>query len=123
MESGLVSEDGADRMNAKWPNYVPFLRVMDNPEERTGVSNKVADQGAPIKKLKGSGRDIIDPIERIVINTYAYMNMAQRNRVTRSLADLAEARPGKGRLVEKVPPKMAPVANVSLDEMLTAGDI
>ncbi|MCL2669949.1 MAG: hypothetical protein FWE89_04625 [Syntrophaceae bacterium] len=52
-------------------NYVPFFRVMD---EASFLGGSKGFQGKnQIRRMKGSGRDIIDPLESIIRNTYAYI--------------------------------------------------
>ncbi|MEG6513529.1 hypothetical protein [Desulforamulus ruminis] len=52
--------------------------------------------------MKGSQRDIIDPLESIVKNTYLFTQLAEKNKVGRQLAELAEKHEGMGWLIEKV---------------------
>ena len=54
--------------------YIGFARVMESTakgEIKAGVS--------PLKKMKGSERDIIDPIETTYSNTFAIIKKADRN--------------------------------------------
>jgi len=53
--------------------------------------------------MKGSGREIIDPLESIVKNTYTFINLAERNRVAQALAKQADSVEGAGKWIEKIP--------------------
>ncbi|MDD5486874.1 MAG: hypothetical protein PHW65_04910, partial [Dehalococcoidales bacterium] len=89
-------------------NYVPFKRVFE--EELGGTfgfgKGGYANIKSPVKRLKGSERDIIDPLESIIENTFLMINIAERNRVGRAIVELAEGREGAGKWVEKLPTPM-----------------
>ncbi|KKK89428.1 hypothetical protein LCGC14_2733200, partial [marine sediment metagenome] len=57
-------------------DYVPFYRVFEESPVGTGAAagRGLADLWSPIKRMKGSGREIIDPLESIVKNTYTFLN-------------------------------------------------
>lgn len=102
VDSGVLSKDGAAAMREANKNYVPFFRVMEEQSGKGG-SGKSFTAKNPVKRIKGSGRDIIDPLESIVKNTYAFIDMAERNAIGRALVELAEGKEGAGWLVEKLP--------------------
>lgn len=69
--------------------YAPLQRVLDeNKVDITG--NKDFKSKNPIKNIKGSGRDIINPLETIVKDTYNIIKLVEKNRVGLSLADIAQ---------------------------------
>lgn len=78
-DSGVLSAAAHDAMVSANKNYVPFYRVFD--PEAGGPGGKGFGPGNPIKKLQGSDRGIIDPLESIIKNTYAYVSIAERNAV------------------------------------------
>jgi hypothetical protein len=84
-DSGVLSEDAFGAMVEAGKNYVPFYRVI-TPEEG-GVASKGFGPGNPVKRLKGSERDVIDPLESVIKNTYAYISIAERNAVGIKLID------------------------------------
>ena len=109
VDSDLLGAEDAKRIRAMNQNYVPFFRVMDELSGKGGGSGKgMADVQSPTKKMQGSARDIVDPLESIVKNTYTLINLAERNRVALALTRQAERTEGSGRWVERVPPKMIP---------------
>ena len=78
-------------------------------KERFGVSGRAfGDLPSPIKGFKGSPREIIDPLESIIKNTFTFVNLADRNVVGRAIVELAEKTPGAGRFIEKVPFSVKP---------------
>lgn len=71
-----------------------------------------------VKRIKGSGRDILDPLESIVKNTYALIQAAEKNQIGKALADLAElSRKPYGSIIEKLPTKMKGTSVSSEDVM------
>lgn len=87
-------------------NYVPFQRVLNQIGEGVGGGGK---QGrfarSPIKRIKGSGRDIINPVESIVRNTHTFTTMVEQNRARLALVDQATKTQGGGRFLERIPDK------------------
>lgn len=77
-DSGVLTKESYDAMTAAGDHYVPFYRVMPEWEKTKGIG-KGFGPGNPIKSLKGSDLDIIDPLESIIKNTYAYVSIAERN--------------------------------------------
>ena len=107
VDSGMLSAETAAAMREMNQNYVPFFRVMEN-EGGLVAGGKSLTGRNPIRRIKGSGRDIIDPLESIIKNTYAMIEAAEKNGIGRALTDLASKTDGAGWLVEKLPtPKTA----------------
>ena len=107
IDSGVMDAGAAAKMRQIYPNYVPFYRSFDETASLDSVAAGLTKSGYanlnnPVKTMKGSTRDIIDPLESIVKNTYLYLNIAERNKVGRAIVELAERTEGMGRLVEKV---------------------
>lgn len=112
-DSGLLSDDAYTNIKAANRHYVPFNRVQDSaPDLSASASLKTWN---PIKRIKGSQKDIQSPIETIVRNTHYLMDLAEKNRVLNSLVDATQAR-GMTDLVKPVPRQTHPV-NVSRDEV------
>jgi len=89
IDSGFVSPDDARIIKSQNPDYAPLYRVMDELDEYLGVPTRKAMQGTqPIKKIKGSRRKILSPVESIIGNTFRQRAAIEKNRVARSLVDL-----------------------------------
>lgn len=99
-DSGVLSEDAFKAMREANANYIPFYRVFEASEG--GGAGKGFGPGNPIKKLKGSERDILDPLESIIKNTYAYVSVAERNAVGIKIID-ALKKEGAASKVERAP--------------------
>lgn len=112
VKTGLISEAGYDAMVDKYPNHVPFYRVLTNMfSESKDTKKGIANQHSPVKRIKGSGLDTYDPIENIVYSTSAIMKAGTRNKIMLDLAEIADTTEGFGVYMEKIPPDM--VANIT----------
>ncbi|HJW82429.1 MAG TPA: LPD38 domain-containing protein [Acidiferrobacterales bacterium] len=107
-ESGILSKEAAAAMKEAHKDYVPFYRLMDEAGQGRGigVGLRVRD---PIKGIKGSERQILDPLESIIKNTYSYMQLADRNMVGRALVELAEKHPRGAEMLQPIPQKLSKV--------------
>lgn len=115
-DSGIISDQMYDAMKEANKDYVPFYRVMDHDPKLAGMG-KGFQANNPVKKIKGSERLIVDPLESVIKNTYLFINMAERNNVARALVDLAEKHPEQGEtLIRKAKTSSSPIT-VSEEEM------
>ena len=110
-DAGMLSSDQYDRIREMNKDYVPFYRVMEPTSGggKGGSGKTMADLFSPVKRMKGSGREIIDPLESIIKNTYGIINFVDRNNVGRALVTQAKATEGSGQWVEKIPASMRPM--------------
>ena len=106
VDSGLLSQAGFDAMVEKYPCYVPFYR--DVSKRQGQAKGTFANQTTPIKRIKGSGASIINPLESIVKNTEKFVKAATRNQVMQVLTSYANEADGFGKFLEKVNPDMMP---------------
>ncbi|MDY3973447.1 MAG: phage tail tip lysozyme [Veillonella caviae] len=103
VDAGLITQDSVIAMRQKYPNYVPFIRDFG----KAGIENFGNTGGgfmnvkAPIKAMKGSARDIVDPLESIIKNTYSFVRAVERNKVAKSFVDISKI-DGMSKLVEVV---------------------
>ena len=117
VKSKYLSKEQYGRIKALNKAFVPFYRVMeDGPGKGGGTGKSLVDLWNPVKRMKGSSREIIDPLESIVKNTYTFINLSERNKVALALADQAGDTEGGGKWVEKVPAKMT-AQSFSLEEI------
>jgi hypothetical protein len=87
-DSGVLSDAGYKAMIEANKMYVPFSRVMGLDADAPAVSGSTLQARNPIKAIKGSARDIIDPVESVVRNTYHFIEMAEKNQVGGKLVDM-----------------------------------
>lgn len=119
LKSGLLSakqylrikesrdEDGKV-INSNWM-YAPLYRVTEFSEgeaearegatKNIGANRQTADVSVPIKRMKGDSRQIVNPLESIIKNTYAIISASERNRVAQVLTEQAAKLEGGARIV------------------------
>ncbi len=115
-EMGLLSKDMLEKLR-RYGSYVPFYRVFEELESRGYMGKQLANVQNPIKRIKGSERDIINPLESIVKNTYVIINSAERNQVGIMMANLVNKYPDLSDTFERVKTPIARVAQVSAKEL------
>lgn len=100
-DSGLISMEDYSAIKEANKKYVPFQRVI---EKGTGAAlgSKRLSSKQTIRGIKGSTRDIINPLESIIKNTFETINAVERNRVGQAIAKLS-ALDKSGLFVEKLP--------------------
>lgn len=113
VDSGVISAADYGRMVQANQDYVPFYRIF---EEIHGVKlggpaagNGFVNLRNGIRQIRGSDRQIIDPLESIIKNTYLFRTLAERNRVGRTFVDSVQSLRGHGVIMDHVATKMAPV--------------
>lgn len=103
VNEGMLTREAVNAMREKHPNYVPFFRdfgkegIQDFGKSGNGFMNVQA----PVKKMKGSSRDIIDPLEGTIRNTIETVKAIERNRVAKAIVKISDF-DGMSGLVEKV---------------------
>lgn len=115
-ESGLLSNDMVARLRT-YKDYVPFHRVMDSMETQGFTGNKMANIVSPIKRMVGSERRIINPLESIIKNTHALIEAADRNQVGVMMARLASESPELQSLFKAKKTPVSKVAKVNAKEL------
>lgn len=95
-DSGIISNKTYANIVKSNQFYTPFQRLMNDLETKGFIgSNKDIFQpkGSPIKKIKGSDLQIIDPLESLVKDTYRVTDLVERTRVAKSITDLSPSIP------------------------------
>jgi hypothetical protein len=109
-DSGIVSKEGYEQMLEANKNYVPFYRLAAEGEENIrGSGGKGFSVRNPVKGIKGSTKEIANPIESIIKNTYLYITLAERNRGLSELVKLSEKTDTGRELLQKVPTPLKPI--------------
>jgi Large polyvalent protein associated domain 38 len=107
-DAGLIKQDLYEKLTQD-PFYVPLFRdVKDKPMAGSPSGGGKEGPGSvdTIRKLRGSSRDIIDPIQGIMMQTLLAERTIRHNDIIRGLVELAEraGEGGKG-VVEPLPAK------------------
>ena len=107
-DAGLISEEVHEALNDKYSDYAPMMRDFS---DTAGVDSFFGGLGGSgignvsnfLKKISkdGSSRNVIDPLETTVKNTYMILNRAERNKVAQLFVDLSHEN-GIGEFIEPV---------------------
>ena len=119
VKTGVISKSAYDSMRAKNQFYVPFKRVMDDVDEFLGFVPQTRSAGSVsgqtvIKGIKGSERQIVDPIESILESTYKMVGLGKRQGVARTIVSLKDKLP-KG-MIQKATGSVGNRPTISLFE-------
>lgn len=104
-DTGLLSGEQYVMIKQNNLMYAPFQRVMESEKGGAATGGERLQAGKPIKRMKGSTRDIIAPVESIIKNTYSIIINAEKNLSGQVLANLAKMK-NVGAYVEHVPTPM-----------------
>lgn len=106
-DAGFLSDDALERIRELNQNYVPFHRLYEvaaNEAPLVGMGlGKGLQANNPIKSIKGSQREIVDPFQTMIRNMASVITAAERNNVGRSIQRLwDEQAPGIGHFLSEV---------------------
>lgn len=101
VNAGMLSAKAAADMRKRWPHYVPFQRIVDGIDAPSVGGKKFVNVGNTIQKFKGSSRDIVDPLESVISNTFRVVSAIERNKVGQSFVKLSRIK-GMGDICEEV---------------------
>lgn len=94
VDEGFIDESTFNAVRGQNPDYVPFQRVMDDVDNFIGLPTRRLSQGPnPVKKLEGSERDVLSPVESIIADTYKMEAAVAKNRVAKTIGELSELLP------------------------------
>lgn len=97
VQEGFIDQNTFNAIKGNNPDYVPFQRVMDDIDNFIGLPTRRLSQGTnPVKKLEGSERAVLSPIESIIADTYKMEAAVAKNRVARSIGQLSQILPDIG---------------------------
>lgn len=112
-DSGRISNETYKTLVDAGKSYIPFSRVFEASEATgKGKSN-------PLKRLKGSDKQIQSPFRSIIENAETTFKIAEQNRAKVVLVELAEKSgemKGENAIIEKVPGKSKAI-EISESEM------
>lgn len=114
-DGGILSDEQFGKIKAANENYVPFYRWTE-AEKGQGKQKGFANLFSPVKRIKGSALEVVDPLESIIKNTYSMIEVVERNEIGKALARLSEVE-GSGKYVEKIPAPVLPT-KINLKEVI-----
>ena len=96
VDYGLISQDTANYLRKKYPEYVPFDRIFSDKEIDTQMKHGVGAGEASLSKqdivqrIKGSSRSIDSPLNALVMKTQDMIQQGERNKTAELLASYAK---------------------------------
>lgn len=108
-KAGVIGKDNAQAMMDANKDYTPFYRLMEDPQQFFGGPGAGLKVRNPIRGISGSERQILDPIESTIRNTYLYVSLADRNMALQKLQALRDMSPRGDDIMPKMPPEVHPV--------------
>lgn len=120
VDAGTVDKDVYKSLRDTYKSYFPTQRDFSTLEKSipNGISQKFVDARTPIKKVTGSERDIINPLENIMNLVNRTVRTAKYNDVGKSLLDSVRKDPAKLKaLAEEITVKDGMFSN--LDNVVT----
>jgi hypothetical protein len=120
-DSGMLTPEEFEAIKAANQDYLPFYRLID---DRLGGAAPGKGSQNPVKKMLGSDLEILDPLESVIRNTYAFIHIAERNRAAQALYRLVEMDETKtvGEVVQQ-PVKAIQLAEAETQNFLKQYDI
>lgn len=105
VESGLISSELSDELRELYPHYVPLYRSF---RDGSAVSSGRGTKTPPsvVKRFKGSGRDVLSPVENIMNQTVAWTKAILQNETRKAVFDVIDDTEDMGIWAEKVPASM-----------------
>lgn len=110
-DSGRISQESYGVITGASKNHTPFYRLM---EDGTGIGG--TGRGGP-KRIKGANLGIVYPVESIVRNSHAYMQMAEQNRAVSLLVDLTQNTEAGREIMRRVGPMSNEAPSLSSEQM------
>lgn len=114
VDAGVISPDFAKGLKEKYPNYVPFNRIIETIEgaepPKLDLKKAKASLGKQtfIKKMKGSDLPVENSIQNILKKTYEIVQQAEVNRAGLELANAQKVLPDLKQIYWEVDPKSTP---------------
>jgi hypothetical protein len=121
-EAGLIPRDVFDTISGRGDDYVPFYRDMrDSKASGGGGGSSAGQERSVVKTMRGSSRDIIDPVHSLAFDTAQTERIIALNDTIKAMHRLAESGGEfSGRFLEKVPNSEMRAQSIDLEAGLRA---
>ena len=110
-QSGVIDDATEAALIAHQKDYLPMYRLMGDEDlpSNPSIGGNTGNVKNPLKKLSkyGSERIILSPLESVVMNIHALVNVAERNRAWNSYITLAEQTDNPGLFFQRAPPSIS----------------
>jgi len=114
IDAGGLTGEAKKIMRDMYPHYVPLQREVKG--KHGGIGSNYANLPSGLKRLKGSGRMVISPLESSVQYAERIFSLSDKIRVGRMLIDASEKYGGMGKFIERVAPK-GMVKDIKLEDI------
>jgi len=112
IDGGILDGASAAAMRQANQDYVPFYRLYEKlnnvslgPEQSRNGGGYV-DLNSGIRRLKGSDRAIMDPLQSLMKNAFMFRKIAEQNNIGVQFFELIRQVQGHGKWGEEIQPKM-----------------
>jgi hypothetical protein len=113
-EASPAFEAVVDKIREVDPGYyIPLQRIFDEMTKRYASGGR----GSVAQRLKGSGRQIKDPLQQLIAQTSRLVRAAHQERIIEALIKL-EGVEGMGQFIERIPVDKVPVAKLTMKDMI-----
>ncbi len=106
VESGAMTEKEFEDIVESNPVYVPFSRQFEDGELRGGRKSGDGKKGA--YRIKGSGREINDPLDALIMQSEKITEVAMQADVARAIVKIHDTHKGRGSLGKMISEVPAP---------------
>lgn len=103
VNTGLIDKGTYNSWRDRWEYYVPFNRVVGQDGVTQGAKRGFANQNSTIKKARGSGKDVIHPVDNMIVNLVKMVNAGVRNNVMVQITNQAQKLKADASFLEQVP--------------------
>ena len=117
VEAGGLSPELHEVLQATHWVYLPLMRSIAGKPPAGGGGRGLANQSSPVRKIKGSGRPIVNPIESLIRMVERIVATANKIRVVRSIIQIQKDYPGVKPMLVKVPQPLKAVT-VQMDDII-----
>lgn len=124
LDAGLINQEAYNAMQMGNQKYIPLQRleyVANKLDEMPHSSSafSLAEQNV-YKRIHGSDKEILDPLQAMIRNTYKVVSLVERNKVARKMANLSNDPQFSG-IIKPLQPNSAPAHGNSKFSALVDG--
>ena len=116
VKAGIIPAESVAIWKESYKSHVPFYRLFEDESSGGGVGKTPHN---PVKRAKGSEREILPPITSIINDTYNFIALAEQNMARQKMLALPED------IIKRVPDRLVPITlqgpeiRAMFDEFLT----
>ena len=123
VDAGIIPKSVADKILARGDDYIPFFRDFEAEKggKKSGSRGGAGIEYAPIMELRGSTRDILNPIKSALQSVSISERLIARNEVWKALDKWAEeAKEFSGQWWEVIPSNEIKASSIDIAEAIKA---